>query len=102
VRLNLNKILYTKYDAKILWHVDPLLGNVHETNNWTTARKTATEERCLPCCQYRDVISRTLREEFSQSVELVELTHLVCELGGSVTELLRFGPCELLLLEAGS
>jgi hypothetical protein len=88
----------------ILCHVYPLLDNDRETNNKTIA---VTRQRqinskqitvfffCDPC---RDVISRTVSEELiSRSVELVK-SWLVSEW---VRGLLRFSPCELLLLEAG-
>jgi hypothetical protein len=54
---------------------------------------TATDERCFLCGLCQDVICRAV------GVSVVEWSELVGEL---VRGLLRFSPCELLLLEAGS
>jgi hypothetical protein len=105
-----------------LWHIDPLLGNDHETNNETTVnagqqlRKYAAVMETLlgrgPFATMEVLLEAVFFVVRSEAISLdrpssfqlvqysaVEWSEFVGEL---VRGLLRFSCCELLLLEAGS
>jgi hypothetical protein len=125
--VDLWKELKEKRTRESLWHVDPLLGNIRETNKKTTAvirRRPVNRNRgmvfyvrsspiaahatmnieidewCFMCGPCVDIMSRTISESAVQcSGEKWRIGWWVSEW---VRGLLRFTPCELLLLEAGS
>jgi hypothetical protein len=93
----------------ILWHIDPLLSNDHNTSNETT-----TVARQRPACNIESTVggsvfyvvrSEAISRDRPSSVSAVQCSAV--ELSVFVGEqlvrgLLRFSPCESLLLETGN
>jgi hypothetical protein len=77
-----------------IWHVDPLLGNNHETNNYTT---TVPQTSMFPW-----QIENTAIMEETFSTWCVLRCYKQGQLAVAVRELLGFSYCELLQSEAGN
>jgi hypothetical protein len=89
-----------------LWHIDTLLANDRETNNETTAVARQWPARnngsTVGSSVFYVIFSEVISRDRPSSVKLVQWSGARWLMSEFVKGLLRFSPCEPLLLEAGS